>query len=370
MDGARADERIAYIDGLRAVAVVSVVLSHIVAPLGPLGQSFGVELFFVISGFCLAYPTLRKLALTGAASFDIARYAARRVVRIVPPYFAAIAVGLAFIHFGVSPETPPGGTLTAGDVIRQALFLDRDTPLVTLPFWSLPVEFRWYFFFPIVLWLWTRSPRAFGFAVVAAVLAANATRAYSVDLFVLPAFMSGIAAAQLSIDKPRFAKFAVFAVPVFLALAFAKTGTSASVLWQMAVFALVVAAGSFSLLRYVLSTRLITAVGVASYSIYLVHKPIMDFARLHGVRVPWQFALALAGGFAFWWIVERPLMKGALRDRMVAEFETFLPRWFATVGIARSLMLEARRPEAIIAQTQALPNESLGPDNARLTVVP
>ena len=151
MDAPR--HRIAYIDGLRAVAVLAVVASH-AYPRIEYGTSFGVDLFFVISGFCLAYPTLRKLHDNGAADFDIARYAAHRLVRIVPPYYIAIALLYAASFF-----VPWVNHVSLYDAVRQALFLDNGTKFLTGSFWTLPIEFRWYFFFPVGLYLWVRYPR-------------------------------------------------------------------------------------------------------------------------------------------------------------------------------------------------------------------
>src|SRR5579872_2838914 len=88
--------RLAYIDVLRAVAVLMVVTLH--AGILPWGY-LGVDLFFILSGFCLSYPTLAKLHRDGATSFDLRAFAARRLVRIVPPYYAAIAMMLVVVFF-------------------------------------------------------------------------------------------------------------------------------------------------------------------------------------------------------------------------------------------------------------------------------
>jgi peptidoglycan/LPS O-acetylase OafA/YrhL len=334
-----AEQRIAHIDGLRAVAVLAVVVEHASRETIRIGQSFGVELFFVISGFCLAYPTLLRIKSEGRAAFDVAAYAVRRIVRILPPYYVAIVVALLFIHFGVPYDAPPGRSLSALDVVRQALFLDHNTILAARAFWSLAVEFRWYFVFPIALWVWTRSPRAFFFICGAAALAAIGTRAYSVDLFVLPAFLLGIVAAHVYVYRHPLARFALPAFVLFAVLAIARTGYDASVLWQCAVFSLVVAAGHVGSLRGSLSFAPIAAVGVVSYSIYLVQTPVIAFAELHGVAALWAGVIAIASGFAFWYVAERPFVKGPLRNRLIAEFEAFLPRWFKIAGIGRLLQL-------------------------------
>ncbi|HKU67801.1 MAG TPA: acyltransferase, partial [Candidatus Baltobacteraceae bacterium] len=161
------EHRIAYIDGLRAVAVLLVVSHHVMlhspalhVPVpflsvahALLEGSHGVDLFFVLSGFCLSYPLLARLRGEQTATFDVVRYFAKRIVRIVPPYYAAVAVLLLL------PGTRLGAS--ALDVVKQLLFLDWHTSFLNGSFWTLCVEFRWYFFFPIALALWIRRPRAF-----------------------------------------------------------------------------------------------------------------------------------------------------------------------------------------------------------------
>lgn len=93
--------RLAHIDGLRAIAVLGVVMHHIAKYDHHLATSpwrhalregaHGVDLFFVISGFCLSYPLIVRMHGAGDATLRVAHYFARRLVRIVPPYYAAVA---------------------------------------------------------------------------------------------------------------------------------------------------------------------------------------------------------------------------------------------------------------------------------------
>ena len=95
-------QRIAYIDGLRAVAILSVVVHHTAKynpslALGALRHTLlegahGVDLFFVLSGFCLSYPALAALRDGSTGRFDAVRYWARRLVRILPPFWIALAL--------------------------------------------------------------------------------------------------------------------------------------------------------------------------------------------------------------------------------------------------------------------------------------
>lgn len=79
--------RVGYVDGLRAIAVLGVVASHS-WPWFHYGQR-GVDLFFVLSGFSLSYPTLLQLHSEGLANFDVAAFAARRL----RAHFAAVLAG-------------------------------------------------------------------------------------------------------------------------------------------------------------------------------------------------------------------------------------------------------------------------------------
>jgi peptidoglycan/LPS O-acetylase OafA/YrhL len=332
--------RIQYIDGLRAVAVLTVVASHSVLP-GLFGQSFGVMLFFVISGFCLSYPTLAKLHESKVAGFDVYRYAAHRMVRIIPPYYIAIALLFACALF-----LPDLTHVSLLDATRQILFLDDRTVLLTPPFWSLPVEFRWYFLFPVALWLWTRSPKAFLAAALLIIIAGQATRATSIDLVVLPAFLSGIVAAHVRIHEYRIARFALPACAVMVVTAYLKTGTEVNPAWEAAVFLLVVAAGSLPWLGRLLSMRWLASIGFVSYSIYLVHAPVIKVAEDHGITPIIAGAIGIAFGYAFWLIAERPFVGGRTRSRLISEFETVFAKWFPRLGVGRLMHLSADGPWA------------------------
>ncbi len=325
--------RIGYIDGLRAVAVLLVVASHGLGWL-PLGQSLGVTLFFVISGFCLSYPTLAKLQSSGNANYDVYSYGARRIVRIVPPYWIAIALLFvsSFFLVGITHVSPV-------DALRQALFLDQGTKLLAGPFWSLPVEFRWYFIFPIALWLWVKSPKALVTVAVLAAVASEVTRATSVDLLVLPAFLLGIVAAHVRLHGHRLAPLALPACGVMAVLAYLKTGFLPSPLWELSIFLFVVACGALVWCRVALSFKVLTAIGLASYSIYLIHAPIILISEAHGVSPTIAMVLGVAGGFIFWFFAERPFLDPRLRNRIVGEFVDTFTRWSPKIGIGRILRL-------------------------------
>lgn len=323
-------KRIPYVDGLRAVAVLAVLGCHTSAALAFGGH--GVELFFVISGFCLSYPFLWELRARGVSAFDVSKYAASRLVRIVPPYWCAIAVlWLAFPLFRVD----------ALDALKQALFLDGGTRWINQSFWSLAVELRWYLMFPVLLWLFVRSRRAYWF--VALLCAASAlTKASSLDAGVLPAFMLGIAAAE---RRVRNAPLPVWLLPAAAIAAPLALWTAWDIPWQILAFAFVSAAGSLRPLERLLAIRPLAGIGTASYSIYLVHLPVVYYVRSFD---PWLAAAAgIACGGAFWLIFERPFAAGRARSVLLRELQS-IPRVLRAAGVPQRFVL-AGPPPAFVA---------------------
>jgi peptidoglycan/LPS O-acetylase OafA/YrhL len=352
----RVGPRLGYIDGLRAVAVLLVMLFHarVHMPGVPLGHLFlegthGVDLFFVLSGFCLSVPTLQKLRDAGTTRFDLIAFAAKRFLRIFPPYAVAVvlfaAVGTYALHEGIS--LPPGMRqhFELSDVASELLFFDRMNEHINQSFWSLALEFRWYFIFPVALAIWAIRPRALIALIFAAVFASELTRATSIDLGVMPAFLLGIVAAQIRVDDHPIAFFApllgIAGVVMALALEHGyHFPVQTNFGWHVVAFALVVTAGRVRWLQRLFAQRGLIAIGTASYSIYLVHEPIISATvgtlgpKLGSTTAMLvAIALGLAGGFFMWAIVERPLTD----RRTVASFVTLSDGWirrlFAATGI-------------------------------------
>lgn len=350
-------QRIDYVDGLRAVAVLAVVFLHSASnavafggdALGTLQRhvviagTHGVDLFYVISGFCLSFPTLRKLYTTGRASFDIGEFFTRRIVRIFPPYWCAIGVALAFIAWHNRLGEPLTYGLyepqSAGELARQFVLV-RDRLWIEAVFWTLQIEFLWYLAFPICLALWLRAPLVFWIVAIAPhpigwlLLKTSPHLAPYLPfwLMLLP-FMLGITAADAFLRKPAWTRWALPAAIVLGAYGVAFNAmpkiyggegerglwTHVQIAWQLASFAFVVAAGAQPWLMRALAARPMRAIGIASYSIYLVHALVVSLPVFH--RHGWLMGLlglaaGVAFGFAFWFAFERPVTETRLRDRL------------------------------------------------------
>ncbi|WP_430783949.1 acyltransferase family protein [Actinoplanes sp. G11-F43] len=146
------------IEGLRAVAVLLVVLAHVGVP-GLAGGFLGVDVFFVVSGFLITGLLRRELETTGR--LDLARFYARRAVRLLPVATLVIVVTLAGAWFWAPPIR---FTAFAGDALAAATWtmnLRLDTagtdyfgdpvPSPFQHFWSLAVEEQFYLLWPLLL---------------------------------------------------------------------------------------------------------------------------------------------------------------------------------------------------------------------------
>ena len=366
--------RIAYIDGLRAIAVLSVVVFHAVLhiPNSPAAIPFlswrhllfegshGVDLFFVLSGFCLSHPILRKIHASGGAEFNVYRYFAKRIVRIVPPFYLAIVV-LSVAGFG----TVPVGAI---DLVKQSLFLDLHTTLLNASFWTLFIEFRWYFVFPIALALWVRAPRAFLALACAATLAYSLTIFHFVtDVATLLPFMLGIVAAHIDINGGRLIRWVGLALPLAVAFGFLfEFHTAVDALffsqtnpgWQLVAFCCVVGCARPKL-RRLLSWPPLVSIGIASYSIYLLHEPIIVLVESRGPLGPWLAPIAaiisIGAGFLFWLAWERMWTNGLLKDRAVRSVELACASAGKSLQIPKTFILASTHHSRAEQTSQSAP---------------
>jgi peptidoglycan/LPS O-acetylase OafA/YrhL len=180
------------LDGIRAVSVLIVVLSH--SSLGDIiPGGLGVTIFFFLSGYLITSLLLAEHARTG--KIDILKFYARRVFRLMPPLFISLAIAYGLTYSGLLP-----GGITLKGLAAQLLyfanyygiFLD---PGNTIPdgtgiLWSLAVEEHFYIFYPLLLTLLLGSalrPRAIGTLLGIGCLVILAWR---VHLVLSPGFVS------------------------------------------------------------------------------------------------------------------------------------------------------------------------------------
>ena len=180
--------------------------------------------------------------------------------------------------------TAPGVHLTPAAALRElgleSVFLTDLSPAYDASFWTLGVEMRWYLLFPLLLELYVRSRMGF-YLVGGLCYALYFLTPWSVaDEGTLPCFMLGIVAADLHLAESPLRRFApVVAVVTLAAAALWQSRVDwvdhGNPLWHAAAFSLVVASGS-GLFARALRWKALAFTGVASYSIYLIHQPVLD----------------------------------------------------------------------------------------------
>jgi peptidoglycan/LPS O-acetylase OafA/YrhL len=185
--GTRASPRLTWVVVLRGFAAMWVFVYHLWHTLGGVAIDFGfpsgftlglrllfragyqgVDLFFVLSGFVIAWPYVEAAAsrMRGAQVIDFYR---RRFFRIAPLYYVTIAVVVILLHFDWL-----NGKQNLRIVVAHLLFLENYVPawVTTLRgvYWTLPTEMSFYLLFPLLLPLVDRH-RPWRFAAAAIVVA-------------------------------------------------------------------------------------------------------------------------------------------------------------------------------------------------------
>jgi peptidoglycan/LPS O-acetylase OafA/YrhL len=160
------------IDGLRSLAILSVVVFHAAETFrerageqhGSAGRvldwlletgEYGVPLFFAISGFILALPF--SAAFNGGQRVSLVRYLVRRVTRLEPPYFVALLASFGVMAFvtGWGPETVR--SLLASLVYAHHVLYREASPILTIS-WSLEVEVQFYLLMPALALIFMVRP--------------------------------------------------------------------------------------------------------------------------------------------------------------------------------------------------------------------
>lgn len=296
------------IESLRALAALAVLEGHVYAithgatsALGSfggrvlLGGGFGVELFFALTGYLLFWPFVRRM-LTDGPGIDLRGYAMNRALRILPLYYIAL-VTLFVAHGGGEPWQWWRFALLAENYSR-ATFATVDGPM-----WSLVVELQFYVLLPLLAWAISRlargSTRRAGMAVVGLALLAFAVRTALRHHFPgeaiwrdsLPGmfvfFTSGMMLALVRIAWERHAPAWLPRVARRTDLwLLASAALWVAVFWRydldiavlgasfLAIGACVLPLRSSPLVRC-LQWRPLAALGVASYSLYVWHVPIL-----------------------------------------------------------------------------------------------
>lgn len=335
------------IDGLRALAVLSVILFHAGIP-GLSGGYVGVDVFFVISGYLIT--RLLEQSREDSPRRSLAMFYLRRARRILP---ALLAVCVATAIAGVVLLVP-GDLVNLGKFLTATpLFLsniaswtngDYFAPVTSDPplghLWSIAVEEQFYVVYPLLLLVITRYlPRyrratLFALGLASLLLCIWASHFHPVaNYFLAPtrAWELLLGASIALGAAPRIGHRGVreyLALASLLAIAIAVHAYSARTLYPgtaailpcVATGALIITGDDSrpALVNRVLGWRPLVFVGLISYSLYLWHRPLFVLAAYYHIEPLGPAAIVMLLGVlgllaaASWRFIEQPIRKRAL----------------------------------------------------------
>jgi peptidoglycan/LPS O-acetylase OafA/YrhL len=333
-------------------ALVAYQLTRLLS-LGP--DAVGV--FIVLSGFCLMLPVVRAgdWSLRGG----VTGFFKGRIRRIIPPYYAAIAVSIALLMItaAIQNHAVPSWPVSRWDVVSHLLLIHNLAPStinsINAAMWSIATEFQIYLLFPLLLLVASRAGLTAsvlcGFGLGYAVMVSGiATEHYGLLLLApwyLGLFTLGMAGAVICHSpEPRFARLRdkapwgliTLGWWIVFALCRGLVGDPETRLsprfWRdpilgLATSSLIVYLANYPvslrkplILRF-LESRAMSGLGVFSYSLYLIHLPLIG---LFDLAIPGRLDLSpllvlllslglsllcIPASYLFFLAFERPLLK-------------------------------------------------------------
>lgn len=341
------------IDGLRAIAVLLVVIFHAFPAVLPSGF-IGVDIFFVISGFLISSIILTQAQ---AGTFRIRDFYVRRIRRIFPAFLLVTVITLLIGWLVLFPsEYADLGTfaLASAAFVANIVFYTqidyfapdmKTQPLIHM--WSLSVEEQFYLIWPIILY-WSRQRRSLQIGLMVAIWAVSfVTNIWLVGNDINAAFYwpiprfwelaSGSIAAWIVYERPSWYVDATQRMRQYLAtVGWVMLAIGVILISKERVFpgywallpvlgttCLIMAGESTWFNARVLSQRWLVGIGLISYPLYLWHWPLLVYVDM---VVPTDLqvtahavAMVVSAGLAYltYRLLETPIRRGIARQWVV-----------------------------------------------------
>lgn len=326
----------AEIDGLRALAVIPVILFHAGFELFS-GGFVGVDVFFVISGYLITTILIEEIENN---KFSIIKFYERRARRILPSLFFVMLVCIPFAWFWMQPgqmkdfsQSVVAVSFFASNILfwKESDYFSataEEKPL--LHTWSLAVEEQYYLLFPVFLYIFWRFGKdkvlwmIIGLAIVSLLLSEWGWRNdASANFYLAPTraweLFSGSIAAFF-VQKQGVRSNNILSLLGLMAILFSifiydeqvPFPSLYALLPVMGVVFLVLFSGPETLSRRILSSKVFVGIGLISYSAYLWHQPLFAFARIKLLEEPSEILmgalslLSLVLAFFSWKYIENP----------------------------------------------------------------
>jgi len=386
------------IDGLRALAVLPVILYH--AGFRFFGGGFvGVDIFFVISGYLITSIILAELE---SGSFSLTHFYERRARRILPALFVVMFACIAFAWVWMLPDQMEQflASLIATSTFVSNIFFwktvgyfNSATELMPLIHtWSLAVEEQYYLLFPIFmmltyklgkLWIGWMIALVFVISLAGAQLIST-THSQQFGFYMLPTrgweLLIGalIAIYQLPIaikkDNHYFNQLgSLFGLLLIFYAVFAYSELTPfpsiyGLVPTIGAALIIIFAKDQTLVGKLLGTKPLVAIGLISYSAYLWHQPMFAFAKVRSLDEPsmWLMSMLSVLSFVFaylsWKYVEKPFRnKNWISRKQIFGYGVMLSLLFTGIGFAGS---KVNIPTLWEIQNPNLINKALPKDNS------
>ena len=337
------------IDGLRAIAVLSVVGFH-AFPDWIFGGFIGVDIFFVISGFLISGIIFGNLE---HSSFSYIEFYVRRIKRIFPALILVLVLGFAFGWYVLLPDefqqlvkhvASGSGFISNFILWYESGYFDNsaDTkPLLHL--WSLAIEEQFYIFWPLLLGLVWKHKWNFLTLTVSIAVISFALNIYTVNNNPIADFYSPLSRfwelmiggilAYLTLHKPQHLpqrpnwQSAIGLLLIAVGILLINKERAFPGYWALipgvGAF-LIISAGSGAWLnRNLLGNRLIVGIGLISYPLYLWHWPLLVFSKivvgrnLHVLERITIIAVSIGLAYLTYRLLENPIRKKGTSNKPV-----------------------------------------------------
>ena len=370
------------IDGLRAIAVLLVLIHHAFPKILPSGF-IGVDLFFVISGFLITTIIFQNLE---NGKFSFLDFYVRRINRIFPALILILVSCLVYGWFSLLPadykqlgkHTLAGATFLSNFAFwHESGYFDGDSTLKPLlHLWSLGIEEQYYIFWPLIAWLaWKKNINLLKLCLALLVLSFT-TNLYMVRSDLVSAFFSpasrfwelliGSVLAYVSLHRQSTGNATRNNLSAWLGLSLLGIGIVLinperrypgfwALLPELSAYLIISAGPQAWINRVFLSNRLFRWIGLISYPLYLWHWPLLVFAKQSSAQQAsvQLLLIVIATSIALAWLtyllVERPIRFGKGDGRRKAMFLSLLMIVIAYLGfnIYKRDGLSFRMPPAL-----------------------
>ena len=348
-------ERISFrsdINGLRAVAVLSVMLHHAEFKFIS-GGWLGVDIFFVISGFLISNIIISEL---NEGNFSFKEFYTRRIKRIIPGLFSTLLITIPFSYWLLIPKTlKEYADSLVSSIFFYANYYFRDLDFYNasgtkvmplLHTWSLAIEEQFYIIFPLVCWFIFRYLRNFIFYILSFIflisIYLNSTTNYLVKFYEIQfrawelLFGALIMILYRKVNIKHIEKiglvFLLFSIFYFddkmLTLnsiepkLIATTGTG-----------LILLSNKSELPFRILNNNFFMFMGNISFSAYLLHQPIFAFSRVaikrniltnHEYLYEFLILVVVLVAYVNWKYVEKTFQNTSIRNLIIFIFSSML----------------------------------------------